>query len=172
MRLWWPLHVQLSAGLPEFARALYAEVEHFCSEAGDSGVALRLEHIHGLDKGWLRRALHGSLSCMHASVVVPLLQPVVDRVLQALNIDDTPKVTLLPKVMRYTAQGNADWPVHCDGSLLPLLHLPLLNLLAVAWPRSTCVWETSSKARSWSRLESACHTTLVRACSILVSCVK
>jgi hypothetical protein len=76
----------------EFAAALYAEIHRFCLVTGDSGVALRMEHL-GLSP-WLDK----------------LIEPIVRGTMGACE-------GMLLKAMRYeaAARKNSDWPEHRDG---------------------------------------------------------
>ncbi len=76
-----------------FAKALFAEIDYFCEATGDSGVALRIEHLG------LREKLE------------ELLQPAVASLL------GTDEFGMLIKAMRYVhvVGKESDWPAHCDG---------------------------------------------------------
>lgn len=86
---------------PEFAGALFKEIDHFCTETGDSGVALRMEYL-GLDQ-----------------FLDQLVRPAAVAILAGLKLktkDDN--FLMLSKCMRYTnAAGREGWPAHCDGDL-------------------------------------------------------
>jgi ubiquitin len=83
-----------------FCALLFEEIEHFCEQTSDSGVALRLEHLG------LNECIETFMSDYFAALV-PRLFP---------SLADTP-FEVLPKVMRYSSERNKDWPRHIDGDL-------------------------------------------------------
>ena len=83
----------------EFAAALFAEIDGFCAATGDSGVALRMDHL--FKSPWLDA----------------LLRPAASEAAGADGFSG-----MLVKAMRYVAPApgraeKADWPAHCDGDL-------------------------------------------------------
>jgi hypothetical protein len=82
---------------PEFSTKLLEEIEHFCSVTGDSGIALRLEHLglHDLFADLIRKNQHAFPKSI---------------------AELSPGFGVLPKVMLYRGENeNTDWPAHIDG---------------------------------------------------------
>ena len=84
-----------------FCKRLFLEVENFIDKTGDSGVALRIEH---LDER-LSKLING------------LCDQIIARVLPANFSKNMEKYSLLPKIMRYESKKNRDWPLHIDGDI-------------------------------------------------------
>lgn len=92
---------------PQFAKALFDEIDHFCEQTKDSGVALRMQHLK----------LDTFLDSLLRPVITELMPKVRD-----VGAAPTTGFHILPKAMRYFAAPgmNQDWPAHCDGDLMTL----------------------------------------------------
>jgi hypothetical protein len=87
----------------ETCTRLVADIRNYLTLSNDSGVAMPLANmglfplVRGLVEGELKRLLHG---------LIPELQ--------------TLQYALLPKLMKYDAEDNLDWPEHIDGDICTL----------------------------------------------------
>ena len=87
-----------------YCSSLREEVAHYMAHTGDSGVALRLSRLG------LNRTLETILRA-HAAPLLTTLLP------ELQGLETEYKFTLLPKIMSYSRQTNADWPAHTDGDV-------------------------------------------------------
>eukprot|EP01117_Protostelium_nocturnum_P011682 TRINITY_DN4252_c0_g1_i1.p1 TRINITY_DN4252_c0_g1~~TRINITY_DN4252_c0_g1_i1.p1 ORF type:complete len:291 (-),score=60.79 TRINITY_DN4252_c0_g1_i1:9-881(-) len=96
---------------PDFAEDMFDEIEYFCNETGDNGVALRMEHLR------LDRMLDNLLGRIANSVIRLLPTQMKNDSFMRCGYP----FKLLCKVMRYKSDGDSkDWPAHVDGDIATL----------------------------------------------------